>query len=142
MQAMDIMETCLYAGDLDAAERFYHSILGLETAGREEGRHVFFRCGPRMLLIFNPSKTAALGGDVPAHGATGQGHLAFAVPEDSLPAWRDRLESRGVIIEKDVRWPWGGRSIYFRDPAGNSLELTTPRIWSLDEEAFFKESPG
>ncbi len=137
MNVMDIMETCLYAGDLGAAERFYSTVLGLEVAGREEGRHVFFRCGSRMLLIFDPAKTVALGGDVPAHGATGQGHLAFAVPEDSLSAWRDRLETSGVLIEKDLEWPWGGRSIYFRDPAGNSLELTTPRIWSLDEKTFF-----
>lgn len=26
---------------------------------------------------------------------------------------------------------WGGKSIYFRDPAGNSVELVTPGIWGL-----------
>ncbi|MGN6582964.1 MAG: glyoxalase/bleomycin resistance/extradiol dioxygenase family protein, partial [Rhizobiaceae bacterium] len=25
----------------------------------------------------------------------------------------------------------GGRSIYFRDPAGNSIEFAEPRIWGL-----------
>jgi predicted enzyme related to lactoylglutathione lyase len=39
-----------------------------------------------------------------------------------------------VAIEKIVDWPGGGRSLYFRDPAGNSLELATPRIWGIGEE--------
>ena len=28
-------------------------------------------------------------------------------------------------------WPGGGRSIYFRDPAGNCVELVTPGVWGL-----------
>jgi hypothetical protein len=38
-----------------------------------------------------------------------------------------------VAIEHEATWPRGGRSFYFRDPAGNSLELATPRIWGLPE---------
>jgi hypothetical protein len=38
---------------------------------------------------------------------------------------------RGVEIESDFLWPSGGRSIYFRDPAGNCLEFADPRIWGL-----------
>ena len=37
----------------------------------------------------------------------------------------------GVTIEADFDWPDGGRSIYFRDPAGNCLEFAEPRIWGL-----------
>ena len=44
---------------------------------------------------------------------------------------RDRLEGKGVAIEADFEWPGGGRSIYFRDPAGNCLEFAEPRIWKL-----------
>ena len=32
-------------------------------------------------------------------------------------------------IEADFRWPNGARSIYVRDPAGNSIELADPAIW-------------
>jgi catechol 2,3-dioxygenase-like lactoylglutathione lyase family enzyme len=46
--------------------------------------------------------------------------------------WRERLEAHGVAIESVARWPRGGRSIYFRDPAGNSLELATPDLWDVD----------
>ena len=38
-----------------------------------------------------------------------------------------------MTIEQEVDWPRGGRSFYFRDPAGNSLELATPRIWGLPD---------
>jgi catechol 2,3-dioxygenase-like lactoylglutathione lyase family enzyme len=48
-----------------------------------------------------------------------------------VEAWRVRLEAKGVAIEADFEWPGGGRSIYFRDPAGNCLEFAEPRIWKL-----------
>jgi len=35
------------------------------------------------------------------------------------------------VIEADFTWPGGGRSIYFRDPAGNAIEFAEPRIWGL-----------
>lgn len=95
---------------------------------------MFFRCGRGMLLIFDPAATSRVG-PVPSHGATGAGHAAFAVENESaLAGWPERLERAGVDVEADVHWPDGGRSIYFRDPAGNSLEVTTPRIWGLEDK--------
>ena len=44
---------------------------------------------------------------------------------------RQRLQEHGVVIEKEVLWPRGGTSLYFRDPAGNSVELLTPGVWGL-----------
>jgi len=129
-----VLETCLYATDLDAAERFYSEVLGLEVIARVEGRHVFYRCGSGVFLVFNPEHTAReqsrVGGSpVPLHGARGAGHVAFAVAEEELPAWRGRLERLGVEVESEVEWPRGGRSLYLRDPAGNSVELAPRRIW-------------
>ncbi len=43
--------------------------------------------------------------------------------------WQRRLAVAGVTIEQIVDWEQGGRSIYFRDPAGNSLELAPPTLW-------------
>ena len=37
-----ILETALYVADLDAAERFYGEVMGLERIAKVEGRHVFF----------------------------------------------------------------------------------------------------
>jgi catechol 2,3-dioxygenase-like lactoylglutathione lyase family enzyme len=140
MRAREILETCVYAADLDAAERFYSTVLGLERIARVEGRHVFFRCGGRVFLVFNPEATAE-GSHVPGHGSTGPGHACFAVTADELDGWRAHLAEAGVEIEQEHEWPGGGRSIYFRDPAGNSIELGTPSIWKLSEEETFGQPP-
>ncbi|MEX2176588.1 MAG: VOC family protein [Pirellulaceae bacterium] len=129
-----VLESCLYAADLAAAERFYTEILGLALHSRQEGRHLFLRCGSQMVLLFNAAEASQRGDlDIPTHGATGEGHLCFAMPEAKLAGWIDHLKRHGVAIEKIFDWPGGGRSVYFRDPAGNSLELASPRIWGLDD---------
>ena len=131
MKADRIFETVLYADDLTAAEEFYRDALGLEVLDRSE-LMVIFRCGIGVLLIFDPQQSGVAGRNVPSHGATGPGHLAFAAREDDLHAWRDQLAENGVEIESEVEWGHGGRSIYFRDPAGNSIELAPPTLWSGD----------
>ena len=132
-----VLEACLYAPDLDAAARFYTEVLGLEPFASDSGRHVFFRTGSEnVFLLFNPARTREAAGNgilVPPHGATGAGHVAFAVSEADLSAWRARLAEAGVAIEAEVVWPRGGRSIYVRDPAGNSVELASPKLWGLPE---------
>lgn len=126
-----IIETGIYVDDLDRAETFYRDVLGLALIAKEPGRHVFFRVGQRnVLLAFNTAAT--LKGDMlPAHGAKGPGHFALGIATVEFDAWRQRLLAHGVVIEKEVQWPRGGRSLYFRDPAGNSVELITPGCWGL-----------
>lgn len=132
-----MLETSLYAEDLAAAAHFYGTVLGLERIALVEGRHAFFRCGDGVVLIFDARSTANIpttvnGAPVPLHGASGAGHMAFAVADVSLPAWRAHLEANGVSIESEVSWPRGGTSLYVRDPAGNSVELASPRLWGLE----------
>lgn len=131
-----VLESALYVADLDRAEQFYGEVLGLEPAGKVVGRHVFFKCGDGIVLLFNadatrvpPAPDARL--PVPPHGAVGQGHLCFAASEAEIDAWKARLAAHGVAIEAEFEWPRGGRSIYFRDPSGNSLEFANPSIWGL-----------
>ncbi len=128
-----ILETSLYADDLDQAEAFYQSVLGLAVFAKETGRHIFFKLGDQILLIFNPAKTTGIFESVP-HGACGPGHVAFAVTMSGLDGWKARLRDKGVKIEKEIDWPGGGRSLYFRDPAGNCLELASPLIWRMPDE--------
>nr|WP_302895495.1 VOC family protein [Mesorhizobium sp. LMG 17147] len=130
------MESALYVTDLAAAERFYSGVLGLDLLGKVDGRHLFFRCGDGVLLIFNaeatkvpPRADAKL--PVPPHGTVGEGHLCFAASADEIPRWKAHLEAKKIAIESEFEWPQGGRSIYIRDPSGNSIEFAEPRIWGI-----------
>lgn len=137
-----VLETILYASDLVSMRSFYSQVLGLSEVSYESGRHIFFRCGAGMLLIFNPestSNTEVQVGDavIPRHGATGPGHLAFSVSAAALDEWQRRLESHAVKIESAVVWYADRphiRSLYFRDPANNSIEMACPELWSISEK--------
>jgi catechol 2,3-dioxygenase-like lactoylglutathione lyase family enzyme len=136
MQPTGILETVLYADDLEAAESFYTDVFGLKVFLREDGRHVFFKIGESMLLVFNPRSTASVptyvkGQPVPVHGARGVGHMAFRAPLDAIDAWKRRFAEKGVVVESEVHWPQGGRSLYVSDPAGNCVEIASPDIWGF-----------
>lgn len=133
-----VLEAAVYAADLDAAEAFYGGVLGLERIRRVGDRHVFYRAGGQVVLVFNPAETATPPAPdaalpVPPHGAEGPGHLCLAASAEELDLLRARLEAAGVAIEADFHWPNGARSIYFRDPAGNSLEIAEPRLWARED---------
>ncbi|WP_312530057.1 VOC family protein [Paracoccus sp. (in: a-proteobacteria)] len=129
-----LLEIAIYAQNLEECAAFWANVMGLREISRQAGRHVFFHAGNQVLLIFDPRSTdhpprADAPILVPPHGTQGAGHLCFAVNDQDMDKWRVYLEGAGVAIEADFIWPQGGRSIYFRDPAGNSIELADPRIW-------------
>ncbi|HEV2095607.1 MAG TPA: VOC family protein [Chthoniobacterales bacterium] len=123
-----IFESVLYADDLAAAERFYRDVLKLEVITRSE-LVVSFRCAHGVLLIFNPKLSSPPGRDVPSHGRSGSGHLAFVATDAEREEWKRRLMSAGVAIEAEIDWEQRGRSLYFRDPAGNSIEFAPLTLW-------------
>ncbi|MFN3954120.1 MAG: VOC family protein [Pararhodobacter sp.] len=127
------LEVALYAEDLEACAAFYEHVLGLARGPEVTGRHIFFRLGEGMLLLFNPTASAVPGGNaalpVPPHGTHGPGHLCFAAERRAIAAWKARLIACGVAIEAEFDWPNGARSLYVRDPAGNSIEFAEPALW-------------
>ena len=84
-----------------------------------------------MLLIFAPERSSEAGRPVPSHGAFGAGHVAFSVEPGGVDAFVDDLMRRGVEIEQEITWDEGGRSVYVRDPAGNSVELIDGEAWPM-----------
>lgn len=122
-----ILETVLYVADIDRAERFYRDVLGMIQIGKEPGRHVFFRVGSGVLLLFR-AETTRRAGSLPPHGADGEIHVCFTTSPAEYEGWKRRIAGQGVPIEQETEWP-RGRSFYFRDPDGNLLELANADIW-------------
>lgn len=133
MKPSAILETALYARDLAAIEEFYTGLVRLDVIAKVDGRHVFFRVGPGVLLVFNPDATEVPSGNpdlpVPVHGARGEGHVCFAASREEIEGWRQRFFAAGVEVEAEFDWPNGARSLYVRDPGGNSVEFAEPRLW-------------
>jgi catechol 2,3-dioxygenase-like lactoylglutathione lyase family enzyme len=130
-----ILETALYVDDIATVTAFYRDILGLRVLERS-ARLVALDAGhATILLLFQRGATLSgfdtPGGRIPPHDARGPAHFAFAIESDSLPDWEAHLERQGILVESRVEWPGGGRSLYFRDPAGHSVELATPGTWAV-----------
>lgn len=128
-----ILEAALYVDDLDAAERFYGEILGLTRIQRVEDRHVFYRVGGAVLLLFNPEQTEQPPNNpelpVPPHGARGAGHVCLVLTRDEIDAMRKHLLNWNIPVDAEFDWPSGARSLYIRDPAGNSVEFAEGHLW-------------
>ncbi len=127
-----IVETTIYVRDLERSEAFYKDTLGLEFESRQPGRHVFLKAGKSMLLIFNPQATPAET-NLPLHGTSGVAHLAFEIDPDDYDKWKETLSQKKVPLEKEVTWPNGARSIYFRDPDNHAVELITKGYWPVSD---------
>jgi len=129
-----LIETALYFEDLDAGVAFYRDVIGLRVLD-ESARLVAMDAGAStVLLLFQRGATTAgantPGGRIPPHDGSGPVHIAFAIPTESIAEWEAHLNANGVAIESRVNWPRGGQSLYFRDPAGHSIEIATPGLWA------------
>ena len=127
-RVQSVYETVLYAADVPALVAFYSEVVGLKPLDPPDQHSAAFRLDDGgVLLMFDPTRTNQPGRFVPAHGATGDCHVAFRV--DELDGAADQLLAHDVEIERAITWPSGGRSVYFRDPAGNSVEYVEGEIW-------------
>ena len=128
-----LLETSLYARDLQRTAAFYRDLFGLKTLV-DSPRLIAFEIARRsVLLVFQAGATeedvADARGVIPGHDGRGRLHLAFSIDAHDLDAWRRRLAERGVDIAGEYRWPRGGVSLYLRDPDGALVELATPGLW-------------
>lgn len=142
---LNVAEAVLYVKDLGRARPFYTSVLGLPVTN-DFGDACFLQTGPNStLILFELEALEQRVSVIPAHGAHGRGHVAFAIEPGEMDAWRARLQAHGVEIEHEQDWPLGTHSIYFRDPDDNSLELIDrhhyPLTWARLQEQPTNEEP-
>lgn len=128
MKISRIKETCIYIKDLQVAKKFYHDKLGLKIINEVEGKHVFFRTGETVLLCFNPDDSRQKNSP-PPHYAQGPYHFAFEVAKDEYTQAKEEIISKEIQIIDEVTWPSGLESFYFKDPAGNILEVVPAGVW-------------
>lgn len=128
-----VVETALYVDDMARAVAFWSGVLGLRVMSAGERLTALDAGGGTVLLLFRRGATRAglefPGGRIPPHDGDGPLHVALGVDPESLEAWAARLAERGIAVESRVAWDRGGRSLYFRDPDGHSVELVTPGTW-------------
>lgn len=112
----------LYVRDLARSERWYTEVLGLRRVHAQVwGRQPVMLVAGRSGVALFESRS-----DEPAPTSRAAGtmsHLAFHVPPDAFEACRLALAAHQVEVEFEHHQVT--QSLYFRDPDGHRLEITT-----------------
>jgi catechol 2,3-dioxygenase-like lactoylglutathione lyase family enzyme len=113
--------TVIFARDLAAMRRFYEDILGFPLIRELSPRWIEYRVGNNTLALATPSRTAA---DPPTPKGSASLQLAFKVSPPEVDQCADELARRGVaLLSPPTDQSFGHRTLFFRDPDGNLLEV-------------------
>ncbi|MHB1318865.1 MAG: VOC family protein [Anaerolineae bacterium] len=113
---------CLITAHVPRLTAFYRSVLEIEPEGGDV--HAAFATPGGELAIYSIDGTEAM-----APGATegmGTGGLTLGFQVEDVDAEYARLLALGVpIVKPPATYPWGARSVWFRDPDGNLVDYYT-----------------
>ena len=116
-------EVSIQVPDLDAMQKFYEEVVGLEVLRRDDDeRFVFFKVAEgygghsQNLALFEASNTLN-----PQESTLH--HIALNVALEDFESERMRLEGLGLKVNATVHEWLHVRSLYFYDPEGNHLEF-------------------
>ncbi len=130
-----LLESAIYVEDIKRSADFYIELFGFPVLVRDDKRICALDVqGGQVFLLFRKGETRnpviTEGGTIPPHDGDGEMHFAFGIEASAYDAWKSRLDASHIAIESEVRWPHGGKSIYFRDPDNNCVELATRGTWA------------
>jgi catechol-2,3-dioxygenase len=123
-------EVSICVKDLDAMQKFYEEVVGLEVLRRDEG-FVFFKVAEgygghtQNLALFNSTNRSFLENkslELNSEMSTLH-HIAFNIALEDFETERRRLESLGLKVNATEHEWLHVRSLYFADPEGNTLEF-------------------
>jgi len=120
---MELVQSRIVTGDVEGLAGFYARLLGVPTALNEY--YVEIQAGPASVGFCRRRFTEYREAGCPA-GADGQRRneiiLDFLV--DDVDAEYPRIAALGVDwVMPPTTQPWGNRSMVFRDPAGNLVNV-------------------
>ena len=115
--------TVILCSHLEETRAFYTEIMGFAVV-EDRPNWVSFRLGATLLTL-RPRGPWSVCDDGPLPRGTAAVQLAFRVPLDAIDAWHRMLAERGVpILRPPTDLPhWRHRTLFFRDPEDNILEL-------------------
>ena len=113
--------TVIFARDMPAMQEFYGSTMGFPLHRRLGPQWVEFRVGSNILAL--TERGLVFDDPAPPKGVLSL-QLAFRVSPDEVTTCASTLKERGVaILSGPTDQPWGHRTLLFRDPDDNVLEI-------------------
>jgi len=113
--------TVIFARDMAAMRAFYENVLQFPLVRELGPQWIEYAVGSQILAL---TERGLLWNDTPAAPGQLSLQLAFRVAPGEVSACAGELEARGVEIAMPVTdQPWGHRTLFFRDPDGNILEI-------------------
>jgi len=113
--------TVIFVRDMAAMRRFYQDILGFPLRRELSPGWIEYRVGDNTLALARPRLTAA---DAPTPSGSAALQLAFKVSALEVDQCADELVRQGVeVLDPPTDQAFGHRTLFFRDPDGNLLEV-------------------
>ncbi|QBY01524.1 glyoxalase/bleomycin resistance/dioxygenase family protein [Rhodophyticola sp. CCM32] len=113
--------TVIFTRDMDAMRLFYEDILGFVMTRELSPNWLEYRVGENTLALARPGLTAS---DMPVPDGTAALQLAFKVSASEVDQCAEELTAKGVaLVSPPTDRDFGHRTLFFRDPDGNLLEI-------------------
>lgn len=107
--------------DVDKMKHFYRELFQFQIEEEAPGRMVVFRLGTLFLGLRSRGRQYD-GPKIPNESAAIQ--LSFRVPPADVDIAYETLKARDIdVIEAPTNQDWPHRTLYFRDPENNVLEV-------------------
>ncbi|WP_372492137.1 VOC family protein [Kineosporia corallincola] len=121
---MSFASVRLITADVAATTAFYERVTGA-TAARHTDQFSEIRIGGLALAVAGTPTLALFGERVAEPAANRSLIVEFRV--DDVDAEYERLrDGLDDVVQEPTTMPWGNRSLLFRDPEGNLVNLFTP----------------